>query len=96
VSARATCTAAHHATAAPGAGIGLFICRELVSIMGGRMWARSRPEGGAEFGFSLPAYVDETEPAFDLPQPTIRPEPAPTHAASEAQPAGVGTAQPGT
>jgi len=57
--------AAHQAATAPGAGIGLFICRELVTIMGGRIWARSRPEGGAEFGFSLPVYVDEPDPSFD-------------------------------
>lgn len=38
-----------------GAGIGLFVCRQLVEAMGGRIWARSRPEGGAEFGFTLPA-----------------------------------------
>ena len=37
-----------------GAGIGLFVCRHLIEAMGGRMWARERPEGGAEFGFSLP------------------------------------------
>jgi hypothetical protein len=30
--------------------------------MGGRIWAKRRPEGGAEFGFSLPAYPDEPEP----------------------------------
>jgi PAS domain S-box-containing protein len=65
--------AAHQAATAPGAGIGLFICKELVSIMGGRMWARSRPEGGAEFGFSLPAYVEEPEPAWDAPQPAAKP-----------------------
>jgi PAS domain S-box-containing protein len=57
--------AAHQASSAPGAGIGLFICKELVSIMGGRIWARSRPTKGAEFGFSLPAYVDEPEPAYE-------------------------------
>jgi signal transduction histidine kinase len=38
-----------------GAGIGLFVCRELVNAMGGRIWARQGPEGkGAEFGFWLP------------------------------------------
>ena len=36
-----------------GAGIGLFVCRALVEAMGGRIWAASRPEGGAEFGFIL-------------------------------------------
>ncbi|HEU0237596.1 MAG TPA: ATP-binding protein [Candidatus Limnocylindrales bacterium] len=40
---------------ASGAGIGLFVCRELVAAMGGRIWAMGRPTGGAEFGFSLPA-----------------------------------------
>jgi signal transduction histidine kinase len=39
-----------------GSGIGLFVSRNLVEGMGGRMWARSRPEGGSEFGFTLPAY----------------------------------------
>jgi len=37
-----------------GAGIGLFVCRNLVEAMGGRIWARTRGEGGAEFGFTLP------------------------------------------
>jgi signal transduction histidine kinase len=37
-----------------GAGIGLFVSRQLVEAMGGRMWAVDRPEGGAEFGFTLP------------------------------------------
>jgi signal transduction histidine kinase len=37
-----------------GAGIGLFVCRHLIEAMGGRIWAKSRPEGGAEFGFTLP------------------------------------------
>jgi PAS domain S-box-containing protein len=59
--------AAPQASTAPGAGIGLFVCRELVATMGGRIWAKARPEGGAEFGFSLPAYVDELDivPAAD-------------------------------
>ncbi|NJD28864.1 MAG: PAS domain S-box protein [Chloroflexi bacterium] len=59
--------AAHHAATAPGAGIGLFVCRELVATMGGRIWATPRPEGGSEFGFSLPAYVDELEETGALP-----------------------------
>jgi two-component system sensor histidine kinase RegB len=36
-----------------GSGIGLFVCSSLVQAMGGRIWARRRPEGGAEFGFLL-------------------------------------------
>jgi PAS domain S-box-containing protein len=39
-----------------GSGIGLFVSRHLVEGMGGRVWAESRPEGGSEFGFSLPIY----------------------------------------
>jgi len=37
-----------------GAGIGLFVCRQLVELMGGRIWCRPRPTGGSEFGFNLP------------------------------------------
>jgi K+-sensing histidine kinase KdpD len=39
---------------ASGAGIGLFVCRELIRAMGGRIWARSRDPVGSEFGFALP------------------------------------------
>jgi signal transduction histidine kinase len=46
------------AAQAAGAGIGLFVCRRLVTEMGGRIWARPRAEGGAEFGFTLPRYRD--------------------------------------
>jgi PAS domain S-box-containing protein len=37
-----------------GAGIGLFVCRQLVEAMGGRLWAKPRDGGGTEFGFHLP------------------------------------------
>jgi signal transduction histidine kinase len=57
--------AAPQAATAPGAGIGLFVCHELVTAMGGRIWAKARPEGGAEFGFSLPTYPDEPEPIVE-------------------------------
>lgn len=39
--------------ATAGAGIGLFVCARLVQAMGGRIWARPRPAGGAEVGFAL-------------------------------------------
>jgi signal transduction histidine kinase len=55
--------AAQQASIAPGAGIGLFVCRELVVAMGGRIWAKARPGKGAEFGFTLPVYVDEVDAA---------------------------------
>jgi signal transduction histidine kinase len=58
------------AATAAGAGIGLFVSRQLVDAMGGRMWARRRRRGGSEFGFSLAAYpVDEEEPADARPGP---------------------------
>jgi signal transduction histidine kinase len=47
---------------AAGAGIGLFVCRQLIEAMGGRIWARNRDGGGAEVGFALPVHsVDESE-----------------------------------
>jgi PAS domain S-box-containing protein len=39
---------------APGAGIGLYAVRALASAMNGRVWARTRPEGGAEVAVELP------------------------------------------
>jgi PAS domain S-box-containing protein len=42
-----------------GAGIGLFVCARLVRAMGGRIWARPRPAGGAEFGFALRIMGDD-------------------------------------
>jgi signal transduction histidine kinase len=47
---------------ASGAGIGLFVCRELIKAMGGRVWAAAATATavpGAEFGFWLPAAPDE-------------------------------------
>ncbi len=36
-----------------GSGIGLFVCASLVEAMGGRIWVRPAPTGGAEFGFTM-------------------------------------------
>ena len=44
---------------APGAGIGLFVCRRLIEAMDGRIWARPRQGGGSEFGFALRALDEE-------------------------------------
>ncbi|MBA3778094.1 MAG: GAF domain-containing protein [Chloroflexi bacterium] len=49
------------ATVATGAGIGLFVCRQLIEAMGGTMWAVPRPGKGAEFGFSLQVFTEESE-----------------------------------
>ena len=44
---------------ASGAGIGLFVCRQLVEAMGGRIWATPRESAGTEVGFSLPVHHDD-------------------------------------
>jgi two-component system sensor histidine kinase MprB len=47
--------------AAAGAGIGLFVCRQLVEAMDGRTWMRARDGGGTEVGFSLPVVPIEDD-----------------------------------
>jgi GAF domain-containing protein len=44
---------------ASGAGIGLFVTRQLVEAMGGRAWAKPRTKRGAEFGFALPRLPED-------------------------------------
>ncbi len=41
-----------------GAGLGLYISRELVRLMGGRLWVESAPGAGALFSFELPSLPD--------------------------------------
>jgi two-component system sensor histidine kinase KdpD len=42
------------AVRAGGMGLGLAVCRRIVEAQGGSISARVRPEGGAEFAFTLP------------------------------------------
>ena len=42
------------ANSSPGAGLGLAVCRRLVEVQGGSMWAEGRDGGGAAIWFSLP------------------------------------------
>ena len=37
-----------------GAGLGLFVCKELVRLHGGHIWVEDRPGGGSRFCFTLP------------------------------------------
>jgi two-component system sensor histidine kinase KdpD len=46
-----------------GVGLGLAICRAIVRLHGGDIWAERRPEGGAAFRFTLPL-----EEAPQIPQ----------------------------
>ena len=38
----------------PGVGLGLAICRAVIDVHGGKMWAENRPGGGTVFRFTLP------------------------------------------
>lgn len=42
-----------------GLGLGLYISRDFVARMGGRIWVESRLGGGSSFSFTLPVYCAE-------------------------------------
>lgn len=44
----------HAASDYPGTGVGLAICRRIVTGQGGAIWAESEPGKGSTFAFSLP------------------------------------------
>lgn len=46
---------------ANGIGVGLAVCLRVIESHDGRIWARPRGGGGAEFGFSLPVARDAVE-----------------------------------
>jgi two-component system sensor histidine kinase KdpD len=43
-----------HPTDTGGVGLGLAICRAIIKVHGGRIWADNRPGGGSVFRFTLP------------------------------------------
>ncbi len=53
-----------------GVGLGLTICRGIVSAHGGRIWVEERPGGGASFRFTLP--FDGKASRLALPAPEER------------------------
>ncbi|HEY4753407.1 MAG TPA: ATP-binding protein, partial [Candidatus Limnocylindrales bacterium] len=53
------------APTASGAGIGLFVCRQLAQAMGGSIHAHNRPQGGAEFELELRRYLSADDAEAD-------------------------------
>jgi two-component system sensor histidine kinase KdpD len=51
-----------------GIGLGLTICRGIVTAHGGRIWAENRAGGGAVFRISLP--ITGTPPQLLTEEPT--------------------------
>jgi PAS domain S-box-containing protein len=43
-----------------GLGLGLSVCRSIISAHGGKLWAVNNPEGGATFCFTLPVNIETT------------------------------------
>ncbi|HYP91162.1 MAG TPA: sensor histidine kinase KdpD, partial [Polyangiaceae bacterium] len=51
-----------------GVGLGLTICRAIITAHGGRIWAQNRPGAGASFQFSLP--IEGEPPKLPLADPS--------------------------
>ena len=52
-----------HQHSVAGSGLGLYICRQLVSSMQGRIWVEPAPQQGSTFAFDLPIAGDRVPTA---------------------------------
>jgi two-component system sensor histidine kinase KdpD len=66
-----------------GVGLGLSICKGLVQLHGGRIWAENREGGGAVFRFALP--LEDQPPAIG-PEEGLVPESEPSEASCPVSP----------
>jgi C4-dicarboxylate-specific signal transduction histidine kinase len=55
---------AFFSTKPDGLGIGLSICRSIIEVHGGRIWASANAECGATFRFSVPVYREPRSAAI--------------------------------
>jgi PAS domain S-box-containing protein len=58
----------HSQKAYPGTGLGLAVCRRVVSRHGGRIWVESPPGRGCSMKFTLPAIDEESTDGNSLTQ----------------------------
>jgi two-component system sensor histidine kinase KdpD len=54
-----------------GIGLGLTICRAIITAHGGRIWAGNRQDGGAIFRFSLPLGEQPPMPEMGAEEPGL-------------------------